>query len=192
MIVPGLHHLAAPSETKENPVPGENLTRVEARDRAALVSVESYDILLDLAAGPGTFSSTTTVRFSAPAGGSTFIDLIAPRVHTIVLNGRALDPAVVFADSRIALDDLAAENELVVVADCAYMTTGEGMHRFVDPVDNEVYLYTQFEVSDSRRVFAVFEQPDLKATFRFTVTAPGWARASASWRRPSSTPVPSR
>src|SRR5450756_2898396 len=120
MIVPGLHHLAAPSETKENPVPGENLTRVEARDRAALVSVESYDILLDLAAGPGTFSSTTTVRFSAPAGGSTFIDLIAPRVHTIVLNGRALDPAVVFAGSRIALDDLAAENELVVVADCAY------------------------------------------------------------------------
>jgi len=106
MIVPGLHHLVTPVENKEYPVPGENLTRVEARDRAALVSVESYDVLLDLAAGPGTFSSTTTVRFSAPAGGSTFIDLIAPRVHTIVLNGRALEPAVVFADSRIALDDL--------------------------------------------------------------------------------------
>jgi aminopeptidase N len=192
MIVPGLHHLAAPSETKENPVPGENLTRVEARDRAALVSVESYDILLDLAAGPGTFSSTTTVRFGAPAGSSTFIDLIAPRVHTIVLNGRALEPAVVFADSRIALDDLASENELVVVADCAYMTTGEGMHRFVDPVDNEVYLYTQFEVSDSRRVFAVFEQPDLKATFRFTVTAPEHWTVVSNSLTPEPTPVPGR
>jgi aminopeptidase N len=76
------------------------------------------------------------------------------------------------ADSRIALDDLAAENELTVVADAAYMNTGEGLHRFVDPVDDEVYLYSQFEVADSRRVFAVFEQPDLKATFAFTVTAP--------------------
>ena len=61
---------------------------------------------------------------------------------------------------------------LVVVADAMYTNTGEGLHRFVDPVDDEVYLYTQFEVPDSRRVFAVFEQPDLKATFRFTVTAP--------------------
>ena len=105
-------------------MPGENLTRVEARDRAALVSVESYDISLDLAAGPDTFSSTTTVRFSAPAGSSTFIDLIAPRVHTIVLNGVPLDPSSVVADSRIALGHLAEKTELVVVADCAYMSTG--------------------------------------------------------------------
>ena len=59
-----------------------------------------------------------------------------------------------------------------MVADFAYTNTGEGLHRFVDPVDGEVYLYSQFEVPDSRRVFAVFEQPDLKATFQFTVTAP--------------------
>src|SRR5690606_8534539 len=99
-------------------------------------------------------------------------------------NGRSLDPAQVFADSRIALDGLAAENELRVVADCAYTNTGEGLHRFVDPVDGEVYLYTQFEVPDSRRVFAVFEQPDLKATFAFTVTAP------AAWQVVSNQPTP--
>ena len=153
-------------------MPGENLTRAEAAERAALVRTHAYDVELDLTTSPTTFASRSTVRFSATPGASTFIDLIAPTVHEVVLNGRRLDPAAVVADSRIALDDLAEENELTVVADCAYMNTGEGLHRFVDPVDDEVYLYSQFEVADSRRVFAVFEQPDLKATFTFTVTAP--------------------
>ncbi|WP_028047135.1 aminopeptidase N [Cellulomonas sp. URHE0023] len=153
-------------------MPGENLTRAEARERASVVRTESYAVELDLTTGPTTFTSRTTARFAATPGGSTFIDLIAPSVHQVTLNGRALDVARVFADSRIQLDDLAETNELVVVADAAYMNTGEGLHRFVDPVDDEVYLYTQFEVADSRRVFAVFEQPDLKATFAFTVTAP--------------------
>jgi aminopeptidase N len=163
-------------------VPAENLTRDEARTRAALVDVQSYDVTLDLTTGPATFASTTTIRFtSRQAGAGTFLDLIAPAVHRVVLNGTELDPADVVADSRIRLDGLAEQNEVVVVADAAYMNTGEGLHRFVDPVDDEVYLYSQFEVADSRRVFAVFEQPDLKATFRFTVTAPAhWVVVSNS------------
>jgi aminopeptidase N len=165
-------------------VPGENLTRAEASERAAIVDVQSYDVALDLTTGATTFASTTVVRFTATQGASTFVDLVAPAVHEVVLNGRALDPAVVFADSRITLDGLAPENELRVVADCGYTNTGEGLHRFVDPVDGEVYLYTQFEVPDARRVFAVFEQPDLKATFAFTVTAP------ASWQVVSNQPTP--
>jgi aminopeptidase N len=153
-------------------VPAENLTRAEARERAALVTTESYDVQLDLTTGPATFSSRTVLRFGAEPGSSTFVDLIAPTVHAVTLNGRSLDVSAVFSDSRIALDGLEASNELVVLADCAYMNTGEGLHRFVDPVDDEVYLYSQFEVADSRRMFAVFEQPDLKATYAFTVTAP--------------------
>ncbi len=169
-------------------MPAENLTRDEARRRAALVAVESYAVALDLTTGPTRFRSTTRVTFAASEGAATFIDLIAPQVHEVVLNGRALDPAAVVADSRIALDDLAEHNTLTVVADCAYMNTGEGLHRFVDPVDDEVYLYSQFEVADSRRVFAVFEQPDLKATFAFTVTAPEhWTVVSTS---PTPEPVP--
>ncbi|PBC77357.1 aminopeptidase N [Streptomyces sp. TLI_235] len=164
-------------------MPGTNLTREEARTRAALLHVESYDIELDLGSAPegGTFRSTTVVRFSATTpGAATFIDLVAPSVSEIVLNGEALDLAA-FADSRIALPAVQAENELRVVADCAYTNTGEGLHRFVDPVDGETYLYTQFEVPDARRVFAAFEQPDLKATFRFTVAAPaGWVVVSNS------------
>ena len=157
----------------EKPLPGENLTRIEAQERAALVTVTSYDVTLDLTQGPTTFGSTTTVVFSAVAGSSTFIDAITAKVHSITLNGAELDPAAVSDGIRIQLADLEASNVLTVVADAAYTNTGEGLHRFVDPVDNEVYLYSQFEVPDSRRVFAVFEQPDLKAVFSFTVTAPG-------------------
>jgi len=164
-------------------VPGENLTRIEAQERRGVLDTQSYEVELDLTTGPEVFRSTSTVRFTATEGASTFIDLIARRVHSVTLNGRSI-PASAFTDSRIALDELALENELVVVADCEYTNTGEGLHRFVDPVDGEVYLYTQFEVPDSRRVFAVFEQPDLKATFQFTVTAP------ASWKVISNSPTP--
>ncbi|MEV8522833.1 aminopeptidase N [Streptomyces sp. NPDC052000] len=164
-------------------MPGENLSRDEARERAELLSVEGYEVALDLRSavgdapdGPRTFRSLTTVRFrSARPGASTFADLIAPSVTAVTLNGRALDPAEVFDGNRIALDDLAEENVLVVDAQCAYSRTGEGMHRFVDPEDGEVYLYTQYEPADSRRVFANFEQPDLKAPFVFEALAPeGW------------------
>ncbi|GAA3741283.1 aminopeptidase N [Leifsonia bigeumensis] len=166
-------------------MPGDNLTRVEAQERKALVSVDSYDVTLDLTTGAEVFRSTTTVRFSATAGASTFIDAFTRTVHSIELNGAAVDTSA--ADGmRIRLDGLAADNVLTVVADAEYTNSGEGLHRFVDPVDGEVYLYSQFEVPDSRRVFAVFEQPDLKATFRFTVTAPD------AWEVVSNQPVESR
>ncbi|MFJ3770490.1 aminopeptidase N [Streptomyces sp. NPDC090075] len=166
-------------------MPGTNLTREEAQQRATLLTVDSYEIDLDLSGAQegGTYRSVTTVRFDvAGSGAASFIDLVAPAVHEVTLNGDALDPAEVFADSRIALPGLLeGRNVLRVVADCAYTNTGEGLHRFVDPVDEQAYLYTQFEVPDARRVFASFEQPDLKATFQFTVKAPtGWTVISNS------------
>ncbi|MGH4028322.1 aminopeptidase N [Actinomycetota bacterium Odt1-20B] len=166
-------------------MPGTNLTREEAQQRAKLLTVDAYEIDLDLSGAQegGTYRSVTTVRFDcAEAGAESFIDLVAPAVHEAVLNGRSLDVAAVFRDSRIALHHLEqGQNELRVVADCAYTNTGEGLHRFVDPVDQQAYLYTQFEVPDARRVFASFEQPDLKATFQFTVKAPeGWTVVSNS------------
>ena len=164
-------------------MPGENLTRLEAEARRAIVESHSYEVTLDLTRGAEIFGSRTVARFSATPGSSTFIDLIARDVREITLNGKTVDAAA-FADSRIQLDGLAAENELVVDADALYTNTGEGLHRFVDPVDGEVYLYSQFEVPDSRRVFAVFEQPDLKATFAFTLTAP------EPWKVVSNSPTP--
>lgn len=163
-------------------MPGTNLTREEAAGRAALLEVSGYDIHLDLSKDEATFRSETVTRFrcSSP-GASTFVDLIAPQVREVVLNGVPLDLAEVVSTGRIALPDLAAENELRVVADCEYMHTGEGLHRFVDPVDKEVYLYTQFEVSDARRVFTCFDQPDLKAVYTFTMVTPEhWTVVSVS------------
>jgi aminopeptidase N len=155
-------------------VPGKNLTRDEARIRADLLTVATYDVALDLTTGPTTFRTRSTVGFTAAEqGASTFIDLIAASVQEITLNGESLDPATHFDGLRVQLPALrSGANSLTVDATGVYMNTGEGLHRFVDPVDDEVYLYTQFEVADSRRMFAVFEQPDLKATFTFTVTAP--------------------
>ncbi|GAA5123562.1 aminopeptidase N [Alloalcanivorax gelatiniphagus] len=158
-------------------MPGTNLTRDEAATRATLLDVTSYTVDLDLTSATqpdqGTFRSTTTLEFTCrEPGADTFADLVAPSVLEITLNGRSLDPATAYADSRIALDGLEATNTLVVTADCAYSNTGEGLHRFVDPADEKVYLYSQFEVPDARRVFTTFEQPDLKAVFTFNVTAP--------------------
>src|SRR5215467_6334142 len=163
-------------------MPGLNLTRDEARERAALLSIDSYRVDLDFTAGGDTFDSVTEIRFAASTpGASTFVDLVAARVREVSLNGRALDPAEVVGVGRVRLDGLAADNVLRVAADCVYMNTGEGLHRTVDPVDGRTYLYTHFEAPEARRLYATFEQPDLKATFAFTVTAPaGWVVLSNS------------
>ncbi|MBA2559520.1 MAG: aminopeptidase N, partial [Propionibacteriales bacterium] len=162
-------------------MPGINLTRDEAAERARILDVSTYDVSLDLTRSETTFGSTTTIRFAcSEPGASTFADLVGATVHQVVLNGRDLDVSV-YDNSRIELKDLEADNELTVVADCAFSHTGEGLHRFVDPADNLVYLYTQFEVPDARRVFTTFEQPDLKGVFTFHVTAPSqWQVVSNS------------
>ncbi len=161
-------------------MPGENLTRSEAKARAKNITVRSYLIDIDLgqAKSADTFRTRAEIEFLASPGSSTFLDAITAQVHSVTLNGRELNVSV--ADgARIQLDGLEQDNRVVVDADFRFTNTGEGLHKFTDPVDGEVYLYTQFEVPDSRRVFAVFEQPDLKATFQFTVTAPeGWTVVS--------------
>jgi aminopeptidase N len=152
-----------------------NLTRDEARDRADLLSVDSYEVELDLTGPPDTFGSVTTARFTCSRPGeSAFIELTAPTVTNITLNGEPVALSA-FDGDRITLAGLAASNELRVVARCAYSQTGEGLHRFADPADGLVYLYSDLETYDAHRIYACFDQPDLKATFELTVTAPaGW------------------
>ncbi|WP_336083127.1 aminopeptidase N [Nocardia sp. SSK8] len=157
-----------------------NLTRDQAVERAATVAVRNYRIELDLTDQPrgagsevsDTFGSKTTVTFSATPGASTFVDLVAAQVRSAVLNGDPLDISGYDESTGIALPSLAADNELVIEADCEYSHTGEGLHRFVDPADDKVYLYSQFETADAKRMFACFDQPDLKATFDIVATAP--------------------
>ncbi len=165
-------------------MPGTNLTRDEAAQRARLLEVDSYDIALDLTASEVTFGSTTVIRFACGEPGATsFADLVGATIREITLNGRSIDLSA-YAHNRVELIDLQAHNELRVAADCSYSHTGEGLHRFVDPVDKLVYLYTQFEVPDARRVYTTFEQPDLKSRFTFHVTAP------SHWQVVSNSPTP--
>ena len=166
-------------------MPGTNLTREEAHIRAQILSVDSYTVELDLTTSDRTFASTTTIEFScSQPGAETFVDLVDAEISSLSLNGDPLDPAEVYVDSRIRLEGLQAGNTLVVSADLPYSRTGEGLHRFVDPADDRVYTYSQFEVPDARRVFATFEQPDLKSVFTFQVTAP------ADWKVVSNAPTP--
>ena len=154
-----------------------NLTRIDAQTRAELLSIDSYTIELDLTSGDGapsetTFRSRSEIRFRATAGASTFVDLIAASIQEATLNGAPVDTSAYAPVDGLVLPDLADDNVLVVDATCEYTNTGEGLHRFVDPVDKEVYLYSQFETADAKRMYACFDQPDLKATFTVTVTAP--------------------
>ncbi|HEY1484451.1 MAG TPA: aminopeptidase N, partial [Micromonosporaceae bacterium] len=169
--------------------PGEGttseITRHETAERARLLHVDSYDVTLDFTGGDDVFRSVSVIRFTcAEPGSDSHADLIAPAVHEITLNGTAIDPATAYAQGRIALRDLAAANELRVVADCAYSHEGTGLHRAVDSADGKIYTYTNLEPAEARRVFANFEQPDLKAEFRFHVVAP------AHWTVMSNQPTP--
>ena len=162
-----------------------NLTRDDARARAELLHVESYDIALDLTDGGGkpserTFRSTSTIRFTAARSGeATFVDVIADKFHAVKLNGEDIDVSAYDAEHGIVLSDLAADNTLIVDAELLYTNTGEGLHRFVDPLDDETYLYSQFETADAKRVYACFDQPDLKAEFTISATVPEhWAVVS--------------
>jgi aminopeptidase N len=159
-------------------VAGTNLTRAEAVERASLLDVDSYDIAIDLTDGGGkpgdrTFRSRTEVRFrcSRPGEG-TFVDVIAESLGDITLNGTPVDTTGYDPEQGVHLTGLAAENVLIVEAEYKYMNSGEGMSRFADPVDGEVYLHSQFEAAEAKRVYACFDQPDLKATYTWHATAP--------------------
>lgn len=161
----------------------ENLQRNEAAARSVLIRTHAYDVLLDVRHAPDQevtgYTSRSTVTFSASEpGASTFLDFIG-QVENVVLNGVPQPVAEIADGARIRLDNLQAENSVTVTATALYSRSGEGMHRFFDPADGQCYLYTQYEPADARRVFANFEQPDLKASFTFHVIAPaGWHVAS--------------
>ena len=183
-----------------------NLTREEARERAALITVTSYQVDLDLTGGDVTFGSRSVVRFScAVPGAGTFVNLTALAVSRITLNGEPVAPGA-FDGERIALAGLTAENVLVVDAECAYSRSGQGLHRFVDPADGNVYLYSNLEPYDAHRIYACFDQPDMKARYELSVTAPAaWQVVSnmapeaseavagstaRRWRFPDTPPMP--
>ncbi|MBU2669727.1 aminopeptidase N [Actinoplanes bogorensis] len=156
-----------------------SLTRAEATARAATVDVQEYEVDLDLTTGGETFGSRTVVRFGAREGSSTFLEFEPVSVVKMTLNGSPL-PESALVDGRIELTGLAASNELAVEAVMRYSNTGEGLHRYVDPADGSVYVYQHMFINNAGRILPAFDQPDLKASFRISVTAPGSWRVAAN------------
>ena len=167
-------------------MPGLNLSRNEAKDRAEHLYVNSYAVTLDVTQGEETFYSQSEVSFTCNKPGySTFIDAVGRSVISATLNGAAVDVSN-FDGESIFLTNLAADNTLVIEIEAEYSKSGEGLQRSVDPADGEIYLYSQGETAHIRNMFACFDQPSLKATFTLTVTTPG------HWQAVSNNPVESK
>ncbi|MEV7285819.1 aminopeptidase N [Streptomyces sp. NPDC093252] len=175
------------------------LSRDEAQTRAQLLDVQRYAIDLDLTTGDETFDSRTVIHFSTRTDADTFIELKPAQLRTATLDGHPLDPETLDGN-RLPLNNLpAGPHELRIDAAMRYSRTGEGMHRFTDPSDDETYVYTQLFLDDVQRVFAAFDQPDLKAAVEVTVTAPeGWTvlangiteqQADGRWRAAPTPPI---
>jgi aminopeptidase N len=153
-------------------VPGLNSTRAEAAARAAHLAVASYELTLDLTTGDESFISETIIKFTCiKPGYDTFLDAVGKNVISATLNGQVVDTSNYDGES-IFIKNLAADNELIIKMNGLYSKTGEGLQRSVDPVDNEVYLYSQGETAFIRKMYPCFDQPDLKATFTLTAIAP--------------------
>ncbi len=164
-------------------MPGVNIARSEAAERAKYLTIESYDISLDLTVGSDVFLSTSRILFSCnKAGYDTFVDAVGKSIKSALLNGEPVDISR-YDGETLHVSGLAAQNELVIVMEGLYSNTGEGLQRSVDPADNEVYLYSQGETAYIRKMYACFDQPSLKAEFTFHVTAP------AHWEVISNNPV---
>ena len=158
-----------------------SLKQTEAAERASGLDVGRYDVELDFTdlLDGDTLRTTARVTFAATPGATTFVDCQA-EVAEATLNGAPLPSGAVEGD-RIRLTDLAAHNELVVRSVQRETSSALGVHRVVDPVDGEVYVWTTFEPDEARRVFACFDQPDLKAVFAVTAVVPEqWVATSNS------------
>ncbi|MEV8025616.1 aminopeptidase N [Microbacterium sp. NPDC080220] len=152
----------------------ENLSREDAAARASVVTLETIEVDLDVrsASDPARedFETQSILRFDA-ATSETWVDFLGASVDEVEINGETRK--VDWDGARIRLTGLAERNTVRIRARGRYSRSGEGLHRFTDPVDGAVYLYTQYEPADSRRVYPCFEQPDLKARWTFHVTAAG-------------------
>ncbi len=139
-----------------------------------------YVLELELPDDPATptFRSTSRLRFRClDEGVTTFLDLNtgeAGRLLDIRLDGASVPAALRdYTGARLPLPQLTAGTHTVeVTADCTYSHVGTGVHRAVDPVDSQAYLYTHSEPFEAHKIFACFDQPDLKGTFDVSVRAP--------------------
>ena len=168
----------------------ENLTRTEALERSARITISTYDVTIDVSEAPflPTFRTSSRIALTSETDGPLWFDFIGESVHSVVLDGEAVPFA--YDGARVTLEMPAGEHVVEVAATAVYSRSGEGLHTFTDPLDGEVYLYSQFEPADARRVFVNCEQPNLKARFRISITAPAAWTVLSNGVETSRTPAP--
>jgi len=148
-----------------------SLTYDEARARAARISEVRYAVDLDLTSRE-TFGVTTTVSFALEdPRATTFLELSDAQDLRLTVNDAPVESPS-YDGERITLHDLASRNEVVVEARVPYVNDGDGLHTFTDPADDATYLAAYAGMDLARRVFACFDQPDLKAPITLSVRAP--------------------
>jgi aminopeptidase N len=158
------------------------LTQAEAAARAARVSQVDYAHAIDLT-GNERFSVTSTISFDLKDTSEALtIDLDKAAIATMSVNGKPLAPHYNNWFITIAASDLApGRNTVAVSYTRAYNSNGEGLHRNVDAADGKVYLFSQLAPANAHQVFALFDQPDLKARYSLSVVAPAdWQVISAA------------
>ncbi len=171
LVLPAAHG-AAPAAKAGAPKAYE-LTQQAAAARAQRVSNIAYVLDMSLT-GKDTFAGATTISFDLRDTASALaLDLDKAAIAHLSVNGKDVVPAYNQAVISIAAKHLRRGRNTVVVAyQRAHSTNGEGLHRMQDPADGKVYLYSQFEAFAARQMFALFDQPDMKATFQMNVVAP--------------------
>ena len=154
------------------------LTRTEAEARAARVSHVSYHLHFRVERGRDHYDGEVTIGFQLHGAGDLFLDFRGKQIELLEVNGAPIEEPD-WNGYRLVLPDAALEhavgdehNTVRIVYENAYDHSGEGFHQFIDPEDGEEYLYTNFEPYAAHRLFPSFDQPDIKAAYTLTVTAP--------------------
>jgi len=169
--------------------PRDVLTQEEAEGRAARISNTAYELHLDLVKGSPTYRGDITITFDDSGAGDTFLCHRGKTIELFEVNGERVEPE--WNGFRLVLPGpaLRPRNSVHIVYVNDYDHQGDGFHQFIDPEDGEEYLYSNFEPYECHRLFPCFDQPDIKATYALTVTAPDEWELIANYREMSSTPA---
>lgn len=149
------------------------ISQYQANLRSEVISDVSYELDFQLT-GETEFTASTKVNFRlSEVPKELSLDLNKAQIKRFMINGTAVYPnyngAYISLNSRLLST---GSNTVIVEYTRAHSTNGEGLHRFQDPIDGKVYLYSHFEPAAAQQMFAVFDQPDIKAHYQISVTAP--------------------
>ncbi len=149
------------------------LSETEAMRRSARVSDVAYTLNFKLS-NEEVFQGSTTIDLNLLDNSADLtVDLNSATINSLKINGKIVTPDYNQWFITIDKDDLKkGNNRFEIDYSRQHSTNGEGLHRFKDPVDGKVYLYSHFEPAAAQQMFPSFDQPDIKATYKLNVTAP--------------------